>query len=138
MQALQGSLVALVTPLSENGEVDYAALKKLLDWHIEQGTDGIVSVGTTGESATLNIKEHIDVVEFTVKHINKRLPVIAGTGANSTEEAIDLTQRSQTKRCRLCSFSYSLLQQAKSKWLIAHYEKIADTVAIKQILYNVP
>ena len=104
MQALQGSLVALVTPLSENGEVDYAALQKLLDWHVEQGTDGIVSVGTTGESATLNLKEHIEVVEFTVKHINGRLPVIAGTGANSTEEAVDLTQRVQIKRCRLCSY----------------------------------
>ena len=84
MQALEGSLVALVTPLSENGEVDYAVLQKLLDWHVNEGTDGIVSVGTTGESATLNFKEHIEVVEFTVKHINGRLPVIAGTGANST------------------------------------------------------
>ena len=116
MQALEGSLVALVTPLSENGEVDYAALQKLLDWHLNEGTDGIVSVGTTGESATLNIKEHIEVVEFTVKHINGRLPVIAGTGANSTEEAIDLTKESRLKGADYALISYSLLQQAKSKW----------------------
>ena len=138
MQALQGSLVALVTPLSENGEVDYAALQKLLDWHLNEGTDGIVSVGTTGESATLNIKEHIEVVEFTVKHINGRLPVIAGTGANSTEEAIDLT-----KEARLKGADYALLvtpyyNKPNQNGLIAHYEKIANTVDIKQILYNVP
>jgi len=138
MQAIQGSLVALVTPLSENGEVDYAALQKLLDWHINEGTDGIVSVGTTGESATLNIKEHIEVVEFTVKHINGRLPVIAGTGANSTEEAIDLT-----KEARLKGADYALLvtpyyNKPNQNGLIAHYEKIANTVDIKQILYNVP
>ena len=138
MQALQGSLVALVTPLSENGEVDYAALQKLLDWHLNEGTDGIVSVGTTGESATLNIKEHIEVVEFTVKHINGRLPVIAGTGANSTEEAIDLT-----KEARLKGADYALLvtpyyNKPNQNGLIAHYEKIADSVDIKQILYNVP
>ena len=138
MQALEGSLVALVTPLSENGEVDYAALQKLLDWHLNEGTDGIVSVGTTGESATLNIKEHIEVVEFTVKHINGRLPVIAGTGANSTEEAIDLT-----KEARLKGADYALLvtpyyNKPNQNGLIAHYEKIANTVDIKQILYNVP
>ncbi|MDA8604688.1 4-hydroxy-tetrahydrodipicolinate synthase [Gammaproteobacteria bacterium] len=138
MQALQGSLVALVTPLSKNGEVDYAALQKLLDWHVNEGTDGIVSVGTTGESATLNIKEHIEVVEFTVKHINGRLPVIAGTGANSTEEAIDLT-----KEARLKGADYALLvtpyyNKPNQNGLIAHYEKIANTVDIKQILYNVP
>ena len=138
MQALQGSLVALVTPLSENGEVDYAALQKLLDWHLKEGTDGIVSVGTTGESATLNIKEHIEVFEFTVKHINGRLPVIAGTGANSTEEAIDLT-----KEARLKGADYALLvtpyyNKPNQNGLIAHYEKIANTVDIKQILYNVP
>ena len=138
MQALQGSLVALVTPLSENGEVDYAALQKLLDWHLNEGTDGIVSVGTTGESATLNIKEHIEVVEFTVKHINGRLPVIAGTGANSTEEAIDLT-----KEARLKGADYALLvtpyyNKPNQNGLIAHYEKIANTVDIKEILYNVP
>ena len=97
MQVLQGSLVALITPLFEDGSIDYDSLKQLIDWHIEQGTNGIVSVGTTGESATLNLKEHIDVIDFTIKHVNQRIPVIAGTGANSTDEAIELTKESQIK-----------------------------------------
>ena len=79
MQALQGSLVALVTPLDQSGQVDFASLKNLIDWHITQGTNGIVSVGTTGESATLNINEHINVIDFTVRYVDKRVPVIAGT-----------------------------------------------------------
>jgi len=95
MQVLQGSLVALVTPMLPNGDVDYSCLENLIDWHIGQGTNGIVSVGTTGESATLNVKEHLDVIAFTVKHTNKRIPVIAGSGANSTREAIDLTKESK-------------------------------------------
>jgi len=138
MQALEGSLVALVTPLSENGEVDYAALQKLLDWHVNQGTDGIVSVGTTGESATLNFKEHIEVVEFTVKHINGRLPVIAGTGANSTEEAVDLTKESRLKGADYALLVTPYYNKPNQNGLIAHYKKIADSVDIKQILYNVP
>jgi 4-hydroxy-tetrahydrodipicolinate synthase len=138
MQALQGSLVALVTPLTENGEVDYDALKNLLDWHIEQGTDGIVPVGTTGESATLNIKEHIDVVEFTVKHVDRRLPVIAGTGANSTEEAIELSQEAQLKGADYVLLVTPYYNKPNQNGLIAHYEKIADRVQINQILYNVP
>ena len=97
MQVLQGSFVAIVTPFKKNGEVDYAALENLIDWHIEEGTNGIVSVGTTGESATLSIYEHIDVIEHTVKYVNKKLPVIAGTGANSTQEAIDLSMEAKLK-----------------------------------------
>ena len=138
MQALHGSLVALVTPLSENGEVDYDALRNLLDWHIDQGTDGIVPVGTTGESATLNIKEHIDVVEFTVKHINKRLPVIAGTGANSTEEAVELSQEALLKGADYVLLVTPYYKKPNQNGLVAHYLKIADRVQIKQILYNVP
>ena len=138
MQALKGSLVALVTPLSENGDVDYLALQNLLDWHVEQGTNGIVSVGTTGESATLNPKEHIDVIEFTVKHINKRLPVIAGTGANSTEEAIELSEESRLKGADYALLVTPYYNKPNQNGLIAHYQKIADTVQIKQILYNVP
>jgi 4-hydroxy-tetrahydrodipicolinate synthase len=138
MQALKGSLVALVTPLSENGEVDYLALQNLLDWHVDQGTNGIVSVGTTGESATLNPKEHIEVVEFTVKHINKRVPVIAGTGANSTDEAIELSEESRLKGADYALLVTPYYNKPNQNGLIAHYEKIADTVQIKQILYNVP
>ena len=138
MQALKGSLVALVTPLSENGEVDYDALKHLIDWHINQGTDGIVSVGTTGESATLNIKEHVDVIEFTVKHANNKLPVIAGTGANSTDEAIELSEEARLKGADYALLVTPYYNKPNQKGLIAHYEKIADSSQIKQILYNVP
>ena len=91
MQVLQGSLVALVTPFLKNGDVDYDSLSSLLDWHIANETDGIVSVGTTGESATLNVKEHIEVIDYSVKYVQNRIPVIAGTGANSTDEAIELS-----------------------------------------------
>ena len=101
MQVLQGSLVALVTPMLPNGDVDYSCLENLIDWHIGQGTDGIVSVGTTGESATLNVKEHLDVIAFTINHTNKRIPVIAGSGANSTREAIDLTKESKRHRQKM-------------------------------------
>ena len=138
MQALNGSLVALVTPLHENGDVDYDALYSLIDWHIDKGTNGIVSVGTTGESATLRLQEHLDVVEATVKHVNKRLPVISGTGANSTEEAIELSKES-----KLIGADYALsvtpyYNKPTQEGLIAHYTKIAESADIKQILYNVP
>ena len=95
MQELNGSFVALVSPMKSNGDIDHSALKKLIDWHIEEGTDGIVSVGTTGESATLNFNEHIELIKYTVDYVNNRVPVIAGTGANSTSEALDLTIESE-------------------------------------------
>ena len=85
---LKGSIVAIITPMQDNGQVDYPALNRLIDWHIENGTDAIVAVGTTGESATLSVEEHLSVVEATVKQVNKRIPVIAGTGGNSTDEAV--------------------------------------------------
>ena len=91
MQALKGSLVALVTPLSSDGEVDYVALEGLVDWHIEQGTHGIVSVGTTGEAPTLSVHEHSEVIAKTTEYVNARIPVIAGTGGNSTRDSIALT-----------------------------------------------
>ena len=138
MQVLQGSLVALVTPMFPNGDVDYASLERLIDWHIEEGTNGIVSVGTTGESATLNLKEHIEVISHSCKYINKRVPVIAGTGANSTKEAVELTQES-----KLIGADYALIvtpyyNKPNQKGLISHYETIADAADINQILYNVP
>ena len=97
MQVLHGSFVAIVTPFKKNGEIDHAALENLIDWHVAEGTNGIVSVGTTGESATLNVYEHIDAIEHTVKYVDKRVPVIAGTGANSTQEAIDLSIEAKSK-----------------------------------------
>ena len=138
MQALQGSLVALVTPLNNSGGVDYESLKNLIDWHIEQGTDGIVSVGTTGESATLNVNEHIDVIEFTANYVDKRVPVIAGTGANSTQEAIDLSEESRRKGADYVLLVTPYYNKPNQRGLIAHFEKIANSVSINQILYNVP
>ena len=138
MQALQGSLVALVTPLDQSGQVDFASLKNLIDWHITQGTNGIVSVGTTGESATLNINEHINVIDFTVRYVDKRVPVIAGTGANSTEEAIELSSESKLKGADYVLLVTPYYNKPNQKGLIAHYESIANKVDIKQLLYNVP
>jgi len=138
MQVLKGSLVALVTPFYESGEVDYDSLKSLVQWHINEGTNGIVSVGTTGESATLNVKEHLEVIKKTVEYASGEIPIIAGTGANSTQEAIDLTRESQ-----VLGADYSLLvtpyyNKPTQEGLIKHYEKIASEIDIPQILYNVP
>lgn len=138
MQVLQGSFVAIVTPFKKNGEVDYAALENLIDWHIDEGTNGIVSVGTTGESATLSIYEHIDVIEHTVKYVNKKLPVIAGTGANSTQEAIDLSIEAKLKGADYTLLVTPYYNKPNQNGLIAHYKKIADTVEMGHILYNVP
>ena len=138
MQVLNGSLVALVTPMKLGGEIDFDALNKIIDWHIQQGTNGIVSVGTTGESATVNFEEHIEVIRHTINYVDGRLPVIAGTGANSTSEALDLT-----KEAKIIGANYALIvtpyyNKPSQKGLIEHYTKIADSVDIPQILYNVP
>ena len=138
MQVLQGSLVALVTPLLKNGDVDYESLSNLLDWHIENATDGIVSVGTTGESATLNVKEHIEVINYSVKYVQNRIPVIAGTGANSTAEAVELSLEAKLKGADYVLLVTPYYNKPNQKGLLAHYEKIANSVDIKQILYNVP
>ena len=138
MQALKGSLVALVTPMEEGGAVDYESLEKLIDWHINQGTNGIVSVGTTGESATLDVDEHVEVIKHTVKHVNSRVPVIAGTGANSTSEAIELTQESKQNGADFALIVTPYYNKPTQKGLISHYTKLANEVDIPQILYNVP
>ena len=138
MQALHGSLVALVTPMSPNGDVDYASLEKLIEWHIANGTNGIVSVGTTGESSTLNPVEHLDVIDFTVRHVNKRIPVIAGTGSNSTQEAIELTDESKKLGADYALLVTPYYNKPNQRGLISHYEAIANAVEIPQILYNVP
>ncbi len=138
MQVLNGSLVALITPMLKNGEVDFISLEKLIDWHIDEGTNGIVSVGTTGESATVNVNEHIRIIEYTVKHVNKRIPVIAGTGANSTSEAIDLTKEAFDLGADFSLIVTPYYNKPTQKGLIEHYLKLADSAAIPQILYNVP
>ena len=138
MQALKGSLVALVTPMEEGGDVDYNSLKKLVDWHIQEGTNGIVSVGTTGESATLDVEEHLNVIKHTVEYVNSRIPVIAGTGANSTSEAIELTEESKKLGADYALLVTPYYNKPNQNGLINHYTKIADEVDIPQILYNVP
>ena len=138
MQALNGSLVALITPMNLKGEVDFDSLEKLIEWHIANDTNGIVSVGTTGESATLKVDEHLKVIEHTVKCVNGRIPVIAGSGSNSTTQAIETTTESQRIGADFSLLVTPYYNRPNQKGLIEHYVKIADTCNIKQILYNVP
>ena len=138
MQVLQGSLVALVTPLLKNGDVDYESLSNLLDWHIDNETDGIVSVGTTGESATLNVKEHIEVIDYSVKYVQNRIPVIAGTGANSTDEAIELSKHAEKVGANGLLIVTPYYNKPTQEGLYQHYKKINDNVGIPIIIYNIP
>ncbi|MDD5033498.1 MAG: 4-hydroxy-tetrahydrodipicolinate synthase [Methylococcaceae bacterium] len=135
---IQGSIVALVTPMDENGGLDVASLRRLVEFHIEQGTDAIVAVGTTGESATLDEEEHIEVVRRVVVQVKGRIPVIAGTGANSTKEAITLTQRSKEVGADACLLVTPYYNKPTQEGLYLHHQAIAEAVDIPQILYNVP
>ncbi|MCK5120939.1 MAG: 4-hydroxy-tetrahydrodipicolinate synthase [Methylococcales bacterium] len=135
---IQGSIVALVTPMDNDGMVDKESLKKLVEYHIEQGTDSIVAMGTTGESATLNEKEHCDVVKCVVDFVAGRIPVIAGTGANSTTEAIELTRRAKDAGADACLLVTPYYNKPTQEGLFLHYQAIAKAVDIPQILYNVP
>ena len=138
MQPLQGSFVALVTPMSPNGSLDFDALRGLIEWHVKSGTDGIVSVGTTGESATVSVKEHLKTIEKTIEFVDGRLPVIAGTGGNSTQEAVELTQKASELGADCALIVTPYYNKPNQEGLFQHYIKIADTVEIPQILYNVP
>ena len=138
MQALKGSLVALVTPLSSDGEVDYTALKWLVEWHIEQGTHGIVSVGTTGEAPTLSVNEHSKVIAKTVEYVNARVPVIAGTGGNSTRDSIALTKHAKEVGADFCLLVTPYYNKPNQEGLLRHFLSIAESIDIPQILYNVP
>jgi 4-hydroxy-tetrahydrodipicolinate synthase len=138
MQPLQGSFVALVTPMLPNGSLDYESLESLIEWHIDSGTHGIVAVGTTGESATVSVKEHLQVIEHTINVVDGRVPVIAGTGANSTEEAIELTQTAASLGANFALIVTPYYNKPNQEGLYQHYIKIADSVEIPQILYNVP
>lgn len=135
---IQGSLVAVVTPMKSNGDLDYPALQALVDWHLAQGTQGIVAVGTTGESATLDEAEHIKVIEEVVKQVAGRVPVIAGTGANATAEAISLTQAAKGVGADACLLVTPYYNKPTQEGLYRHFCAIADAVDIPQILYNVP
>lgn len=135
---IQGSLVALVTPMFEDGSVDYDALAKLIEWHIASGTDGIVSVGTTGESPTLSVEEHNAVIAFTVKTAAGRIPVIAGTGGNSTAEAIELTAAAKVAGADASLQVVPYYNKPTQEGLYRHFKTIAEAVDIPIILYNVP
>jgi 4-hydroxy-tetrahydrodipicolinate synthase len=133
-----GSLVAIVTPMFEDGRLDLDALKKLIDFHVDAGTDGIVIVGTTGESPTVNVDEHCLLIKTTVEHVAKRVPVIAGTGANSTAEAIELTAKAKSLGADACLLVAPYYNKPSQEGLYQHFKAVAEAVAIPQILYNVP
>ncbi len=135
---IQGSMVALVTPMAADGSVDQAALYKLLDWHVEQGTNAIVAMGTTGESATLDEKEHCEVIRQVVDYVAGRIPVVAGTGANSTTEAINLTRCAADVGADACLLVTPYYNKPTQEGLYLHYKAVAEAVDIPQILYNVP
>ncbi|WP_151671150.1 4-hydroxy-tetrahydrodipicolinate synthase [Nitrincola schmidtii] len=133
-----GSLVALVTPMTLNGDIDWEALKRLVEFHVEKGTASIVAVGTTGESATLDCDEHTEAIRFVVDQVNGRIPVIAGTGANSTREAIELTRAAKSVGADASLLVTPYYNKPTQEGLYQHYCKIAEAVDIPQILYNVP
>jgi len=133
-----GSMVALVTPMNNDGSLDEASLANLIEFHVESGTDAIVAVGTTGESATLSFKEHCALMKMIIKLVNGRLPVIAGTGANSTREAIELTRSAQASGADACLLVTPYYNKPSQEGLYLHFKAIAEAVDIAQILYNVP
>ncbi|HLD13916.1 MAG TPA: 4-hydroxy-tetrahydrodipicolinate synthase [Burkholderiales bacterium] len=133
-----GSMVALVTPMHEDGSLDFAALRRLIDFHVEHGTDALVVVGTTGESATLDTDEHCEVIRVSVEHARGRLPVIAGTGANATAEAIELTRCAKQAGADACLLVTPYYNKPTQEGLYRHFKAIAEAVPIPQILYNVP
>ncbi len=134
----QGSMVALVTPMQDDGSVDFDGLQRLVDFHVDNGTQAIISVGTTGESATLDFEEHISVIAETVKYARGRIPVIAGTGANSTQEAIELTRRAEELDADACLLVTPYYNKPTQEGLYRHFRAIAEACSIPQILYNVP
>ncbi|UNU74189.1 4-hydroxy-tetrahydrodipicolinate synthase [Moraxella nasovis] len=135
---LHGSIPALITPMTVDGAVDYDALAKLIEWQIAEGTHAIVAVGTTGESATLSMQEHAEVIKFFVQQVAGRVPVIAGTGANNTLEAIELTQYAKDAGADAALLVVPYYNKPSQEGIYQHYKAIANAVDIPQILYNVP
>jgi 4-hydroxy-tetrahydrodipicolinate synthase len=138
MEPIVGSIVALVTPMHDDGSVDYAALRRLIDWHIEQGTDCIGVVGTTGESPTVSVEEHCEIIRVSVEHAKGRVPIMAGTGGNSTREAIELSRFAKKvgADCTLSVVPY--YNKPSQEGIYQHYKAIAEAVDIPMVLYNVP
>jgi 4-hydroxy-tetrahydrodipicolinate synthase len=133
-----GSFVALITPMHDNGQIDYPSLEKLVDFHIQNGSHGIVSVGTTGESATLPFSEHIEVVRRTVEYANGKIPIIAGSGANSTSEAIFLSEQMSSTGIEGFLSVVPYYNKPQQKGMVAHFTAIADATDLPVLLYNVP
>jgi 4-hydroxy-tetrahydrodipicolinate synthase len=138
MKPIVGSIVALVTPMQEDGSVDYAALRRLIDWHIAEGTDCIGVVGTTGESPTVSTEENCEIIRVAVEHAAKRVPIMAGTGSNSTAEAIELTRFAQKvgADCHLSVVPY--YNRPSQEGIYQHFKAIAEAVDLPLVLYNVP
>jgi 4-hydroxy-tetrahydrodipicolinate synthase len=133
-----GSIVALITPMYDNGQIDYSSLKALVDFHIRNGSHGIVSVGTTGESATLPFSEHIEVVRRTVEYAQGKIPIIAGSGANSTSEAIFLSEQMSDTGIKGFLSVVPYYNKPQQKGMVAHFKAIADATDLPVLLYNVP
>jgi 4-hydroxy-tetrahydrodipicolinate synthase len=135
---ITGSLVAIITPMREDGSLDPARFRNLIDWHVAEGTDGIVVVGTTGESPTVNFDEHKELIRIGVQHARGRIPIIAGTGGNSTAEAIELTESAQKAGATACLSVVPYYNKPTQEGMYRHFRKIAETVDLPMILYNVP
>ncbi|MDD9893575.1 MAG: 4-hydroxy-tetrahydrodipicolinate synthase [Gammaproteobacteria bacterium] len=135
---IRGSIVALATPMFDDGQVDFDALSNLVEMHVDAGTNAIVAVGTTGESATLDNEEHVAVIRFVVEQAAKRIAVIGGTGANSTREAIELTNAAKGAGVDACLLVSPYYNKPTQEGLFQHHKAIAEAVAIPQMLYNVP
>lgn len=138
MTKIQGSLVAIVTPMHADGSLDLPSLRKLIDWHIAEGTDGIVIVGTTGESPTVTVEEHCELIRVAVEHANKRVPIIAGSGGNSTAEAIALTKFAKEAGADASLQVVPYYNRPTQEGMYQHFKKIAESVDLPVILYNVP
>ena len=138
MAMFSGSIVAIVTPMHDDGSLDIAGLKRLIDWHVAEGTDGIVIVGTTGESPTVNHDEHQLLIKTTVDHAAGRVPVIAGTGANSTAEAIDLMKYAKTVGADACLSVVPYYNKPTQEGLYRHFRVQAEACDLPMLMYNVP
>jgi 4-hydroxy-tetrahydrodipicolinate synthase len=135
---IKGSIVAIVTPMFEDGSLDKDGLRKLIDWHVDEGTDGIVIVGTTGESATVTPEEHVELIKLTVDHVAGRIPVIAGSGGNSTAEAIALTRAAKEVGADASLQVVPYYNRPTQEGMYRHFKAIAEAVDLPVILYNVP
>lgn len=138
MALFKGAGVALITPMHEDGSVNFEALKEIIEEQIEKGTDAIISVGTTGEAATLSVEEHVEVIAYTTKVVNHRIPLIAGTGSNCTESAVELSRQAEEVGADGLLLVTPYYNKATQKGLYQHFKTIAEAVSIPSILYNVP